>query len=78
MKLDPDELELANWTPWFFLDELRNVGNEKSKGVGKRGKEGEVLLCISKTAKMPKIVFFIPILPFLYKPAIREKPMLCL
>ena len=25
VKLDPDELKLANWPPWFFLDELGNV-----------------------------------------------------
>ena len=38
VELDPDELELASWPPWFFLDELGNVRNEKSKGVGKRGR----------------------------------------
>ena len=38
VKLDPDELKLASWPPWFFLDELGNVREEKSKGVGKRGR----------------------------------------
>ena len=37
VELDPDELKLASWPPWFFLDELGNVREEKSKGVGKRG-----------------------------------------
>ena len=36
-ELDPDELKLASWPPWFFLDELGNVMEDKSKGVGKRG-----------------------------------------
>ena len=38
VKLDPDEFKLANWPPWFFLDELGNVREEKSKGVGKKGR----------------------------------------
>ena len=37
-ELDPDELKLASWPPWFFLDELGNVMEDKSKGVGKRGR----------------------------------------
>ena len=38
VKLDPDELELAKWPPWISLDELGNVREEKSKGVGKKGR----------------------------------------
>ena len=38
VELDPDELKLANWPPWISLDQWGNIREEKSKGVGKRGR----------------------------------------